>query len=80
MSSVAEVERDLMLECIRAGISRVKATGKVFGRPSALTLDQQQKVIERILAGDTTAAIARDLSTIRQTIMRLRTKLRTSSI
>ena len=79
MSTAAEVERDLMLECNRAGISRAKATGKAFGRPSALTLDKQQKVIERISAGDTTAAIARELSTTRQTIMRLRAKLHTSS-
>lgn len=80
IAAVAEFERDLMLERTRAGISRAKAAGKKFGRPSALSLVQQQRAMERLSAGDAIAAIARDTGTTRQTIMRLRAKLQTSSI
>ncbi|KWA45806.1 resolvase [Burkholderia multivorans] len=74
ISAVAEFERDLLIERTQAGINRAKAAGKAFGRPSALTPEQQQQAAKRIAAGDAIAAIARDLSTTRQTIMRLRAK------
>jgi putative DNA-invertase from lambdoid prophage Rac len=74
IAAVAEFERDLLLERTRAGISRAKAAGKTFGRPSALSVDQQQVAARRIAAGHAIAAIARDLGTTRQTVMRVRTK------
>lgn len=74
IAAVAEFERDLMLERTKSGISRAKAAGKTFGRPPALTPNQQQRAVERISAGDAIAAIARDFNTTRQTIMRLRAK------
>ena len=74
IAAVAEFERDLLIERTQAGISRAKAAGKTFGRPSALTREQQGEVARRIAAGDAIAAIARDLCTTRQTIMRLRAK------
>jgi putative DNA-invertase from lambdoid prophage Rac len=74
IAAVAEFERDLLIERTHAGISRAKAAGTTFGRPSALTREQQSEVVERIAAGDAIAAIARDHGTTRQTIMRLRAK------
>ncbi|MDO3558286.1 recombinase family protein [Ralstonia pseudosolanacearum] len=74
IAAVAEFERDLLIERTQAGISRAKASGKTFGRPPALTPEQQQQATQRIAAGDAIAAIARDFSTTRQTIMRLRAK------
>lgn len=74
IAAVAEFERDLLLERTRAGISRAKAAGTTFGRPSALSVDQQQIATRRLAAGDAIAAIARDLGVTRQTIMRLRAK------
>ncbi len=74
LAAVAEFERDLLIERTQAGIERAKASGKAFGRPSALTTEQQQRAAQRIAAGDPIAAIARDLGTTRQTIMRLRQK------
>lgn len=74
IAAVAEFERDLLLERTRAGISRAKAAGKTFGRPPALSPHQQEIAARRIDAGDAIAAIARDLDTTRQTVMRLRTK------
>ncbi|WP_261535576.1 recombinase family protein [Burkholderia multivorans] len=74
LNHVAQFERDLLIERTQAGISRAKAAGKAFGRPSALTREQQQQAAQRIAAGDAIAAIARDMGTTRQTIMRLREK------
>lgn len=80
IAAVAEFERDLLIERTQAGISRAKAAGKTFGRPPALAPEQQQQAAKRIAAGDPIAAIARDLGTTRQTIMRLRAKQESSSI
>lgn len=49
ISAVAEFERDLLLERTHSGIARARASGKRFGRPSALNEEQQQRaVINRI--------------------------------
>jgi putative DNA-invertase from lambdoid prophage Rac len=72
ISAVAGFERDLLIERTNAGISRAKAEGKTFGRPSALTKAQQADVASRLAAGIPVAQIARDFSTSRQTIMRIR--------
>ncbi|MDO3527532.1 recombinase family protein [Ralstonia pseudosolanacearum] len=78
IAAVAEFERDLLIERTQAGISRAKAAGKTFGRPPALTPEQQQQAAQRIAAGDAIAAIARDFGTTRQTVMRLRAKQESS--
>lgn len=72
ISAMAEFERDLLVERTQAGLSRAKAEGKTLGRPSSLTEAQQQQARERLAQGHPVAAIARDLGTSRQTIMRLR--------
>ncbi|MBR7918034.1 recombinase family protein [Burkholderia vietnamiensis] len=74
IAAVAEFERDLLIERTQAGISRAKAEGKTFGRPSALTPEQQQEVRERLAEGAAVAQLARDFGTTRQTIMRVRGK------
>lgn len=72
ISAVAEFERDLLLERTHSGIARAKAAGKRFGRPSALNEEQKQVVIERINLGLSISAIAREFSTTRQTILRVK--------
>lgn len=72
LNAVAEFERDLLIERTNAGISRAKAEGKTFGRPSALSADQQKEVRDLISQGTSVAQIAKQFSTSRQTIMRLR--------
>lgn len=79
IAAVAEFERDLLIERTQAGISRAKAAGKAFGRPPALTPKQQKQAAQRIAAGDAIAAIARDLGTTRQTVMRVRAKYAAAS-
>ena len=72
INAVAQFERDLLIERTQSGLARAKARGKPLGRSAALTTDQQAEVRARIAAGATISAIARDICTIRQTIMRAR--------
>ena len=72
INAVAEFERDLLIERTNAGISRAKAEGKAFGRPSALTAPQRAQVAALLSSGASVAQIARDFTTSRQTIMRVR--------
>ncbi len=75
LSAVAEFERDLLLERTAAGLARAKEAGKMLGRPHALNSKQKELVQERLVQGHAVAAIARDLGTSRQTIMRLRARI-----
>lgn len=73
ISAVAEFERDLLIERTHSGIARARASGKRFGRPSALNDEQKQLVLERLNMGMTVSAVAREFSTTRQTILRVKT-------
>jgi putative DNA-invertase from lambdoid prophage Rac len=75
IATVAEFERDLLIERTQAGLSRARAEGKTLGRPSALSAVQLQEVRQRLAAGEAVAAIARAMGTSRQTIMRARDSL-----
>ncbi|MEQ5055330.1 recombinase family protein [Klebsiella michiganensis] len=72
ISAVAEFERDLLIERTHAGLSRAKASGKRFGRPPALDLEQKQAVLVNIDAGASISSIARQFNTTRQTILRIK--------
>lgn len=74
LSAVAEFERDLLLERTAAGLARARETGKVLGRPKALSEKQEALALSRLAQGQSVAAIAREMSTSRQTIMRLRAR------
>jgi putative DNA-invertase from lambdoid prophage Rac len=75
ISAVAEFEKDLLIERTHSGIARARASGKRFGRPSSLNGEQQQVVLERLNAGTSISAIAREFGTSRQTVIRLRDKV-----
>ena len=75
LSAVAEFERDLLLERTAAGLARAKDSGKLLGRPRALSAKQETLVQQRLELGHAVAAIARDLDTSRQTIMRVRARM-----
>jgi len=75
INAVAQFERDLLIERTQAGLARAKAEGKPLGRPPALSADQQRIVREKIENGEPVSAIARQFSTSRQTIMRVRNQV-----
>jgi putative DNA-invertase from lambdoid prophage Rac len=72
INSVAQFERDLLIERTHAGLSRARAEGKKIGRPRALSQMQVTQVLKQLQDGNTIASIARQFNTNRQTIMRTR--------
>ena len=72
INTMAEFERDLLIERTQSGLTRAKSQGKTLGRPQILSVSQKQKVIQQLEEGKTIAAIARNFNTSRQTIMRIR--------
>ncbi|WP_233831776.1 recombinase family protein [Paraburkholderia sp. ZP32-5] len=80
LCAVAELERDLLIERTQAGIARARGEGKAFGRPSALTSEQQAEAHQKLTAGVSVSQIARDYQTSRTTILRLREKVRAGHI
>lgn len=75
INAVAEFERDLLIERTQSGLARAKAEGKTLGRPHSLNDAQAETVKARLAAGDAVAAIAREMPTSRQTVMRIRETL-----
>lgn len=73
LSAVAEFERDLLIERTEAGLARAKAEGKRLGRPCSLTPKQADDIRARLATGSATiGALAREYSTSKQTVMRVR--------
>ena len=64
-----------MISATYSGIARAKAAGKRFGRPPILSEEQKQTVTERLNAGISISAIAREFNTTRQTILRVKAGL-----
>jgi putative DNA-invertase from lambdoid prophage Rac len=72
INAVAQFERDLLIERTQSGLPRAKAGGTVLGRPAALDDRQREVVRSGLAAGATISALAKQLGTSRQTIMRVR--------
>lgn len=75
INAVAQFERDLLIERTQSGLKRAKAEGKTLGRRPKLTAEQQDVVRQNISAGKSISAIAREMNTSRQTIMRVRDRM-----
>ena len=76
INTVAQFERDLLIERTQSGLSRAKANGKILGRPKVLSESQIEVVIQQLQEGKSIASIARNFNTSRQTIMRIRNQIR----
>lgn len=72
INTVAQFERDLLIERTQSGLQRAKSNGKILGRPKVLSEAQRKEAIEQLQEGKAIAAIARHFSASRQTIMRIR--------
>ena len=72
--TIAEFERDVLIERTQAGLARARAEGKTLGRPPALTPAQQTLALQRLAAGESVSQLAREYRTTRQSIMRVREK------
>ena len=70
--AVAEMERDLLVERTAAGLERAKAQGKILGRPSKTTKEQQQEIATRLESGATVSSLAREYAVSRASIISIR--------
>ena len=59
LNAVAEFERDLLIERTQAGLKRAKAEGKTLGRPSSLSVEDQQVVLQLRAKGEPIRPLAR---------------------
>lgn len=75
INTVAQFERDLLIERTQSGLARAKAQGKTLGRPNTLSPGQKEEVAGQLLEGNSIASIARGFNVSRQTIMRVRDSL-----
>lgn len=71
LTAMAEMERDLLIECTQSGLARAKAEGKTFGRPASTTDEQRAAMISRYKAGESISALARDYDISRASVMRV---------
>ena len=68
MGGVAEFERAMIRERQLEGIAKAKQAGKYRGRQSKMTATQVKEIRERVAAGESKSALARELTLSRQTI------------
>src|SRR6476660_1406747 len=71
LGGLAEFERELIRARTGEGRARAKARGVKFGRPAALTPDQRQEVLQRLVNGESLSDIARSYNVHPSTISRL---------
>jgi DNA invertase Pin-like site-specific DNA recombinase len=68
LGAVAELERSLIAERVRAGLRNAKAKGKQLGRPAAPVSNFQ--IVEMLVAGQTMAQIGEKLGVSAATVCR----------
>ena len=79
INTVAEFERDLLIERTQAGLRRTRAEGKAIGRPASLIPCDRAEVARRLAIGESVSALGKAFATSRQTIMRVRDGRRAQS-
>lgn len=71
IASVAEFERDLLIERTQAGLARAKASGKALGRPHSLSKTQQREILAGRAEGLSLGVLATKYGTTRAAIQRV---------
>ena len=71
LGGLAEFERELIRARTGEGRKRAKERGVRFGRPRKMTPHQRQEAIQRLIAGETQADVARTYNVDATTISRL---------
>jgi putative DNA-invertase from lambdoid prophage Rac len=72
LATVAEMERDLLVERTQAGLARAKAEGKQLGRPSKTSEDDKATIRAQIHQGVTVSQVARDFGISRASVITIR--------
>lgn len=71
LGAFAEFERALIRERQREGIAIAKAKGRMSGRPQAVSGENRAAIVARSKAGESKAAIARDLGISRSLVYQI---------
>lgn len=67
INTVAQFERDLLIERTQSGLTRARSQGKTLGRPKVLSELQTKQALQQLEEGKAIASIARYFTTSRQT-------------
>lgn len=70
MASLAEWERELLVERTREGVAHARAQGRVAGPKPKLTDEQARQARQLIDSGESIASVARSFNVSRQTLYR----------
>ncbi|MEQ3836464.1 recombinase family protein [Lawsonella clevelandensis] len=70
MASLAEWERDLLVQRTREGVAHARAQGRVAGPKPKLSVEQKKQIRALVRGGETVSAVARSFHVSRQTIYR----------
>ncbi|WP_245531629.1 recombinase family protein [Corynebacterium capitovis] len=70
MASLAEWERDLLIQRTREGVAHARTQGRVAGPKPKLNLEQKKQIRQLRQAGESVSALARSFNVSRQTIYR----------
>lgn len=71
ISTMAEFERDLLIERTQAGLTRARAEGKTVGRPAALSATQRAAVLDGRGQGQSLGELAKAFGVSRSAIQRV---------
>jgi putative DNA-invertase from lambdoid prophage Rac len=72
LATVAEMERDLLVERTQAGLARAKAEGKQLGRPSKTSEEDKATIRTQLHNGVTVSQVARDFGISRASVISIR--------
>lgn len=70
MAAMAELERNILIERVNAGLERTKAEGTVLGPPLTVTPSVMNSLVTKKAAGATLDALAKEFGIPRNTIAR----------
>jgi len=72
LATVAEMERDLLVERTQAGLARAKAEGKQLGRPSKTSEEAKATIRAQLHNGVTVSQVARNFNISRASVIAVR--------
>lgn len=74
IASVAEFERDLLIERTLSGQDRARAAGTHMGRPAKTTADERESILAALALGATVSSQAEKYKISRASVVSIRTK------
>jgi putative DNA-invertase from lambdoid prophage Rac len=75
VNTMAEFERDLIIERTKMGLINAKEKGVILGRPPKLTNEDKVKIIAKIKEGVSVSSLAREFNVARTSIQRIKRTL-----